>query len=190
MNVLGLVLLLACTPSALLDFAIPKWQADKNVRIEDAYKHLYQATRGGEHAAPDRESANAWLDNEWKGLAIPAIDEPLWEPLCPDGPIGRFNLRPFKAREGKAGELLEAFLVSAGDYKPDTTAFSEAWAGLGKRLQRKNIGKLDHKGWARLDAEMKKKNYPAVHHSSEYNKAHRPAYRVLTSEQADALIKK
>ncbi|MCA1589437.1 MAG: hypothetical protein LC734_03410, partial [Acidobacteria bacterium] len=183
------VLLLACTPSALPDFAIPKWRADKGVRIEDAYKHIYQATRGGEHAAPDRQSANAWLANEWKGLAAPAIDEPMWEPLCPDGRIGRLNLRPFKAREGKADELLEAFLVSAGEYRPDGAAFTNAWAGLGKRLKRKKIGKLDHKGWARLDAEMKKKNYPAIHHSSEYNKAHRPAYRILTAERAGKLIK-
>jgi len=52
MNVLALTLLLSCLPSALIDFALPKWKADKNVRIEDAYKWTFQATRGGEHAVP------------------------------------------------------------------------------------------------------------------------------------------
>ena len=32
------ILLFTCTPTALLDFAIPKWKADENIRIEDAYK--------------------------------------------------------------------------------------------------------------------------------------------------------
>lgn len=53
MNMFTAVLVLACTPTALLDFAMPK---DKSVRIEVAYKWIHQATRGGEHAAPDREA--------------------------------------------------------------------------------------------------------------------------------------
>src|SRR3982751_389691 len=101
MQVFAAVLVLACLPSALLDFAIPKWKADKSVHIEDAYKWLYQATRGGEHAVPDEDSARKWLDGEWQFLGNPLKDEPDWEPLCPGSEIGRLNLRPFKAGGGK-----------------------------------------------------------------------------------------
>src|SRR5437588_7200040 len=110
MNFIGLVFILSCMPSALIDFAIPKWKADPNVRIEDAYKWLYQATRGGEHAIPDKDSARKWLDDEWKTLDPPVSNEAIWEPLCPGGEIGRLNLRPFRASDGKPDDLLNAFL--------------------------------------------------------------------------------
>lgn len=183
-----MILILACTPTALLDFAIPKWKTDKAMRIDDAYKYLYQATRGGEHAVPSREGAKKWLDNEWANLGAKVANEPAWEPLCPGGETGRLNLRPFKDAGGKADDLLNAFLQSSHEYKTEPATFIDAWAELGKRLKKKSIGKLDHKSWKKLDAEMKKKNYPAVHHSDEYNKAKRPAYRILTLEQAQLLI--
>ncbi len=176
-------LLLTCAPTALLDFAIPKWKADKTVRIEDAYKWTYQATRGGEHAVPDTESARKWLDNEWSTLGKPAANEPIWEPLCPGSDIGRLNLRPFKAKRGKENDLLEAFLASSRGYKTTASNFKDAWTDLGKRLEKQSVGKLDHKEWVRLDAEMKVKNYPAIHHSETYQKAKHPAYRVLNKGQ-------
>jgi hypothetical protein len=188
MNLFGIILLLACTPTALLDFAIPKWQADKSTRIDDAYKYIYQATRGGEHAAPDRESAKQWLDNEWQGLGVRLPNEPTWEHLCPDGSIGRLNLRPFRDEGGKADDVLDAFLQSAREYKTEPATFTNAWAELGKRLKKSPIGSVTHSEWKRLDADMKKKNYPAVHHSDEYKKANRPAYRILTLDAAQWLI--
>jgi hypothetical protein len=181
--------LLLCAPPALLDFAIPKWNADKNVRIEDAYKYLYQATRGGEHAAPDRESAGKWLASEWRNVPAAAkVDEPTWEPLCPGGEIGRLNLGPFKREGGKMEGLLEAFLASSAEYRTEPQAFLAAWAELGRRLGARRVGRLDYTAWKKLDAEMKKKNYPPIHHSERYSKSRRPAYRILTLAQARRLI--
>ncbi|MGQ0540786.1 MAG: hypothetical protein ACT4O9_02905 [Blastocatellia bacterium] len=57
MSFLGICLFLACSPTALLDFAVPHWKADSKMEMQDAYKWLHQATRGGEHAAPDADSA-------------------------------------------------------------------------------------------------------------------------------------
>ena len=185
---LATILFLTCTPTALLDFAIPKWKADKNVRIEDAYKWTYQATRGGEHAVPDKESTKNWLDNEWQTLGKPAANEPVWEPLCSGEEIGRLNLRPFKEKGGKEDDLLDAFLASSREYKATVESFTDAWAALGKRLKKKRVGKLTHKAWAKLDAEMKAKNYPAIHHSESYEKANHPAYRVLTSGEMQKLL--
>lgn len=188
MHALALALLLVCAPTALIDFAIPKWKADKSVRMQDAYKRLYQATRGGEHAVPDRQSARTWLDNEWSNLEAAQQGEITWEPLCPGGEIGRLNLRPFRAAGGNADELLDAFLASARDYKAEPSAFTDVWSELGKRLKKQSIGALDHKAWEKLDAEMKKKNYPAIHHSDEYQEANHPAYRILTGDQARQIM--
>ncbi len=188
MHAFALTLLLVCTPAALLDFAIPAWKAEKEFRIEDAYKHLYQATRGGEHAAPDREVAKAWLEREWASMGDQPKGLNEWEPLCPSGGIGRLNLRPFKARGGKADDLLDAFLTSASEYRSEPKAFIDAWAELGKRLGETGFGKISRQEWLRLDAEMKKKDYPAIHHSETYAEANRPAYRIITLQQKRRLI--
>ena len=188
MQLLAAIFLLTCAPTALLDFAIPQWKTDKNTRIDDAYKYIYQATRGGEHAVPTREAAKKWLDGEWQSLGVKLLNEPTWEPLCPDGSIGRLNLRPFRDEGGKADDLLNAFLASAREYRTEPSTFTDAWAVLGKRLKKQGFGSVTHKEWKRLDGEMKKKKYPAIHHSDEYDKANRPAYRVLTLDAAQWLI--
>lgn len=184
---IGTVFILACAMASLLDFAMPKWKVDQNVRIEDAYKWLYQATRGGEHAAPDREMTKRWLDDEWDSLGTPAKDEPLWEPLCRDGSIGRLNLRVFKARGGTKDTVLDAFLASGREYREVGTNFIDRWVQLGSRLKKRPAGRLTYDEWIRLDAVMAAKNYPAVHHSEPYEHARKPAYRLVTGVEMKKL---
>ncbi len=189
MSFLAAALLLVCTPTALLDFAIPKWKSEPAFRIEDAYKWTYQATRGGEHAVPDRKSAANWLENEWRTMGVEPKGERDWVPLCPGGEIGRLNLRPFKTKGGDADALLDAFLNSASNFRGDANAFLDAWTMLGKRLKKKGFSKITFGEWYRLDAEMKKAGYPAIHHSKAYNDAMRPAYRIIAAAEAEKIMK-
>ena len=186
---LSFLLILACVPSALLDFAIPKWKADKDVRIEDAYKWLYQATRGGEHAVADDASAHKWLDEEWAGLGAPDPGEPTWEPLCTGGDIGRLNLRPFRDSGGNKDDLVTAFLRSSRVYQPGPSEFLAAWNALGERLRKQTFGNLTRNSWFELDRKAKANNYPAIHHSSSYETTRHPAYRVLTGAEMTKLLK-
>ena len=188
MNLLAVVFLLSCLPTALIDFALPKWKADKSVRIDDAYKWTFQATRGGEHAVPDTASARKWLDKEWSSMGPAAKKNAVWEPLCPGGEIGRLNLRPFKTRGGEPDDLLDAFIASSREYRSDGANFIAAWNELGKRLKKKSHGTLNYKAWSQFDTEMKAKNYPAVHHSDTYNSAEHPAYRILTAAEYKKLL--
>jgi len=183
----AVALLLACTPTALLDFAFTKWKADKNVRIEDAYKWIDQATRGGEHAAPDREMARQWLETEWASLEKPSANEALWEPLCGDDSIGRLNLRTYKQKGGKFDDVLDAFLASSREYKESGTDFIDTWLQLRDRLRKHPVGELNVKEWTRLDVEMKSKDYPAIHHSKSFEDMRHPAYRVITGPQYEKL---
>ena len=84
--------------------------------------------------------------------------------------------------------ILEAFLTSSREYTSEPKVFTEAWAELGTRLKKGGFGSISHKEWQRLDAEMKKKDYPAVHHSEQYNKANKPAYRIITLLEAQRII--
>ncbi len=170
-----------------VDFALKQWSNDPAVGMRDAYKWLFQATLGGEHAAPDLAGARTWLDEEWKTLGAPRFGETAWEPLTADGTIGRVNLRPYRARGGDPQRLAEAFVRSAKRFRADTQAFVNAWVELGARLQKAPSGALTYAAWQTMDLEARTSDYPAMHHSDDYVRAHAPAYRVLLRDDAEAL---
>jgi hypothetical protein len=174
----------------LLAFALPRWAAEPAMEIADAYKWLYQATQGGEHAVGDLEGAQRWLEQEWVALGPPLPDEPLVEPLRPDGAVVRLHLRPYRTAGGEAAALLGAFVASAATFPPERAAFTSVWRQLGEHLAQASLGALTREKWARLDAAMAIKGYPAEHHSSAYRAARQSAYRVLTASQHLALLKR
>lgn len=171
-------------------YAVEQWRGDSSMRIEDSYKWLYQATMGGEHAAPDERSARAWMENEWKTLGPSESGDALWVPLDPEGKIGRLNLRPYRSRGGKMDDVLAAFLRSARSHRGEIEDFRAAWTELGQTLKKAAVNDLTWAEWQRLDNEMRTKGYPAVHHSSKYQQANKPAYRVMTKTDALTLIAK
>ncbi|MCB8932440.1 MAG: hypothetical protein M9921_04580 [Fimbriimonadaceae bacterium] len=167
---------------ALLDFAIPRWQARQETRIEDAYKWLFQATRGGEHAVADDLGPRRWLDQEWRTLGRARPREEEVEPLRPDGAVLRIHLRPYRDRGGNREMLLALFVASAKRFDARRGAFEEAWRRLGERLRRTAIGAISRNDWVRVDRETRALGYPALHHSAAYEKACQPAYRVILGE--------
>jgi len=188
MQTLAVVFMLACTPQAVVDFGLARWRTEPQIRMEDAYKWIFQATRGGEHAVPDEKMARDWLDQEWTTLDAPRPGEPLWEPLCPDGEIGRLNLRPFRSRGGSVENLSAAFVRSSREFRGDASSFVAGWNELGDRLKKRSQGNLTWRGWKILDRKMRPAGYPAIHHSKTYERQRRPAYRVLTAEEARKII--
>ena len=152
------------------------------MRIEDAYKWLFHATMGGEHAVTDDAGPRSWMDREWGGLSLPLRSEPESQPLRPDGKIVRVNMRPYKARGGDSEMLLAVFVESAKRFKSDKKEFVREWQALGLFLRAAKVGHLSATSWAKLDREMLPLGYPAIHHSAEYEKVYRPAYRVVLGE--------
>jgi hypothetical protein len=185
----SLAVLLAAPPAPPggAGFAEAALRSDPEVRIEDAYKWLYHATRGGEHAIRDETAANAWLEREWASLGPPEPGESLVVPLRADGGLVRLNLRPFRARGGRPEDLLASFLRSARSFRQDRGGFEAAWRDLGRRLAARPSGHLDADAWRVLDAEARAKGFPAWHHSAAYAAARHPAYRVLTGDEARRL---
>ena len=175
-------------PNPDAEFFLAQARAEPELRIEDAYKWLFHATRGGEHAIVDKAAAQKWLAEEWATLGPPQPDELLWVPLVPDGRIGRLNLRPYRAQGGDLETLHAAFLASAESYDASPGRFRAAWNALGRSLRKQPGGHLTHAEWRRFDHEMRARGYPACHHSPEYEQARTPAYRVLTDDEARPLI--
>lgn len=178
----------ARAPDPEAEFFLARAPADPELRIADAYKWLFHATCGGEHAIENETAVRLWLEKEWAGLGLPQPGEEIWTPLTADGRIGRLNLRPFKARGGTIEPLLAAFLAGAKSFAADPARFQTAWRVLGRQLKQNPVGHLTFAEWQRLDRAMKVKGYPASHHSPEYNQARHPAYRVLPAAEAGPLI--
>lgn len=175
------------SPEALAAYARTALAAEPSAGVEDAYKWLFQATRGGEHSAPSEEAARKWLEKEWAGLGPPLPGEPLVVPLRPDGKVVRLNLRPFKEAGGDPEALLRAFLESARAFREEPGLFVAAWRAFGRALPRDGAGGRNAGAFAELDRDAERAGWPARHHGALYAAARKPAYRVLTGEAAAAL---
>jgi hypothetical protein len=152
------------------------------MEIEDAYKWLFHATLGGEHAVRDDSGPRAWLDREWDVIGEPLPGEANVVELRPDGKIVRVNLRPYKAAGGDKETMLQVFVASARRFHAERVVFETAWSALGERLKEGPIGRIDRSGWVRLDHEARAEGYPAIEHSENYLRAQNPAYRVVLKD--------
>jgi hypothetical protein len=180
----ALLLVLAVTQTHqqtqdLVAFAMRQWQSTPEMRIEDAYKWLFHATQGGEHAVRDETGPRRWMDREWPTLTPPKPKEPMTLRLTPNGELIRVNLRPYRAQGGDREMLLAVFVSSAKLFKADRPAFQRAWSELGARLKQRSWRNLSFMEWSRMDAQTRVAGYPAWGHSSEYERIYRPAYRVI-----------
>lgn len=165
----------------LLEFALARWRTEPAMRIEDAYKWLYHATMGADHAVDDYEGARSWLLREWSGLGQRA-GEPEVVPLTPDGRWIRINLRPFRDRGGDPEFLAALFFMSGQGPRASLSGFQREWHRLGEYLRRRPLPRIGRRDWSRLDREAASKGYPAIHHSSAYSKERAPAYRVIRGD--------
>lgn len=174
-------------PDALVAFALDALARTPEARIEDVYKWLFQATCGAEHAVASDEQARASLEREWETLGRPRFNEPLVEPLRPDGLIVRVNLRPCRAHGVSPDEVLRALLASADRAQNKSSAFTDVWRELGVRLSEREHGHLSRDHWQRLDVGMRATGYGPMHHSASFRAAYDPAYRVLRGVEARTL---
>lgn len=159
--------------------------------VMDVYKLLHQATFGPGHLIASRKSAREWLEQE-SGLLAPSADEPLVESVHPDGAVVRIHLRPYLLYDTNLKPLLDAFIRSAEQIQGDPETMAHRWrlfedrcAAAGEFSDRFDYREVRLFGRARA-AE----NWSAVHHSPQYEAAYRPAYRILSQAEAEALCAK
>jgi len=142
------------------------------MRIQDVYKLLHQAALGSEHAVSDPESARRWLTRELAEMGEGG-SEPLIDPISPSAEIGRIHLRPYIASGHNPDLLLDAFIHTANEYRGDTQLLEQYWKDA------VGMAEFSTREMDEFFNALKEKNYPAVHHSVEYEKLYRPAYRVV-----------
>jgi len=157
----------------------------------DVYKLLHQATFGPGHLIANRKNAREWLEQE-AGQVVPAAGEPLVESVHPNGDIVRVHLRPYLAYERKLKPLLDAFVRSAGQVQGDPALMAHRWRLFESHCEPAGefAAQFDLREVRLFGRTRAVESWPAVHHSPPYQSAYRPAYRVLSRAEAEALCTK
>ena len=105
-------------------------------------------------------------------------DDPLIDPLSPDGQILRVHLRPY-IRGGKDPEtLLRAFIQTANEWCGSPKKLKE-YGAVAARITQAGTGLIRREEIEAYFSELEEQEFPAVHHSDVYKRLYRPAYRVV-----------
>lgn len=143
------------------------------LQIQDLYKLLHQAALGSEHAVSDPAVAKRWLEQELMEMGE-GITEPVIDPISQHGEIVRIHLRPYIAAGQDPQRLLDAFIRTTNGHRGDHQLLEQYWQEV---VHFAVFPAREMDEFLRL---LKDKNYPAVHHSAEYERLYRPAYRVIS----------
>jgi hypothetical protein len=147
------------------------------MQIADVYKLIHQAAMGSEHAIRDERSAHSWLTRELAEMGEGPV-EPLLDPLSGETGIARVHLRPYIASGGDPAKLLEAFVRTANQHKGQSRLLETYWQAAVSLAESGQIPfSVDE--MRSFIIPLAAQGFPAVHHSSEYQKLYRPAYRVV-----------
>jgi hypothetical protein len=147
------------------------------MQLPDVYKLVHQASMGSGHAVNNRETALRWLEQEIASLGA-GPDDPLLDPISPDGGILRIHLRPFLAHGGNPALLLDAFIRTANEIHGSNRQLKDYWDEVEKMVVATELP-FSRNDVRTFSEEMDVDNYLAIHHSQVYVAAYKPAYRVV-----------
>ncbi len=150
------------------------------LQIDDLYKFIHQAALGSEHAVKDSMAAINWMQRELS-IMNKDYENNLIDQLSPDGKLVRVNLRPYIKLGYDSNKLTTAFVKTANGYKGSINELKKYWKTL---IQMAHQGEINF-SIKELEAYYKQKeeeDFPAVHHSKEYEQLYFPAYRVVAKE--------
>jgi hypothetical protein len=150
----------------------------------DVYKLLYQGVLGPEHLIGSAKAFADRLRAEY-GLVPPDDSGPLWEPVRPDGALGRVNLGPFKARGGDVERLLAACLETARRAWGTPAEVQAGWTTFVEMCQAGRWTALALADVLALSERLAADGYPPIHHSAAYRQTYRPAYRLAMGPYFD-----
>jgi hypothetical protein len=155
------------------------------MQVQDVYKLLHQGALGSEHAVQDEQQACYRLEQELAEMGA-GPEDPLIDPLPPDGRIVRVHLRSFRQSAGDLVGLLRAFIRTADEYHGSVDTLKEFCA---QAVEMTHTGSLPVNS-GEIEAffdRMEEQGFPAVHHSAVYQRLYRPAYRVVARQYLEGV---
>jgi hypothetical protein len=147
------------------------------MQLADLYKLLHQAAMGAGHLIQDPAQARAALLAECAQLQ-PGPDEPVVDPISPDGQLARVHLRAYLAAGHDREALAEAFVATPQQHPGSRDKLAKFCGCLGDLADAHGIPFSRAEVAAFFDP-LVAEGFPVVRHSEDYHRAYRPAYRVV-----------
>ena len=144
--------------------------------LQDIYKSFYQEHFGPGHIISDTASARRYLMRELSEMG--KTQSPYFEPTGSQGDYVRVYLSAVADNLITAEQLLDAFVRSANLWQEPAVSWLEKWETIVSIIQ---ANKMEIEGFETnlpLLTEAARNNQ-AVHHSSRYNEAYHPHYRIV-----------
>ena len=144
--------------------------------LQDIYKSFYQEHFGPGHIINDTASARRYLVRELSEMGKTA--SPYFEPTGSQGDYVRVYLSAIADSLITAEQLLDAFVRSANSRQEPAVSWMEKWETIISIIQANKIELEGFETDLPLLTEAARNNQ-AVHHSSRYNEAYHPHYRIV-----------
>jgi hypothetical protein len=153
------------------------------MEAQDVYKLLYQGVFGPEHIIQSPAAFAGRLHQEIEGLGALHLDplQPVWEPVRADQSLVRLNLRPFLVRSGDIAHLISMCIQTGRQTWGTATELRQAWESF-VDLWKEGRWPGFTPNVSEYSRRLERDRLPAVHHSSIYRTAYRPAYRLVAQE--------
>jgi hypothetical protein len=155
------------------------------MELVDVYKLLHQAAMGPGHAIENAKSARDKLEAEVAQLGT-GPDDPVADPISPDGKLARVHLRPYVAAGHSASLLVDAFVRTGHSYPSAPERLEKFCACLGDLAAAGGIP-FPRDQVERYVQAIAGQAYPVMRHSDAYRAAYQPAYRVVALDLLPAL---
>ena len=156
------------------------------MQLTDVYKLLHQAAMGPGHAVDDEASARAFLQQEAAQLSDEVLNDPLIDPISPDGKLARVHLRPYVRDGYDLAALADAFIETARQYQPAADKLVKFCGCLGDLAAAGGIP-FPQADVEREIGAIAQNGYPVMRHSAVYREFYAPAYRVVSLERLPQL---
>ena len=144
--------------------------------LQDIYKSFYQEHFGPGHIISDTASARRYLMRELSEMG--KTQSPYFEPTGSQGDYIRVYLSAVANSLITAERLLDAFIRSANLWQEPAASWLDKWEAIVSIIQtnKMEIGNFETDLPLLTEAA---RNNQAVHHSSRYNEAYHPHYRIV-----------
>lgn len=153
--------------------------------LQDVYKAFYQENFGPEHMISDTAAVRNYLNYELSHCDD-QVGHLYYEPIGLDGSYVRVYLSAVTAGLITADELLQAFLDSAAARQEPAIEWSSMWDAIVAVIDeiKPGFGADERQVLQQASRENK-----AVHHSTNYNAAYHPHYRIVERHIFELLLK-
>ena len=144
--------------------------------LQDIYKSFYQEHFGPGHIISDTATARRYLMLELSEMGKTA--SPYFEPTGSQGYYVRVYLSAIADSLITAEQLLDAFVRRANSRQEPAVSWMEKWETIISIIQANKIELEGFETDLPLLTEAARNNQ-AMHHSSRYNEAYHPHYRIV-----------